>query len=56
MPNCKDLKSKTKESVPGPGFYEKNVNDTSILSDHKRSNSESGGMSTTLNPASNKNN
>lgn len=40
MPNCKDTKNKLKDA-PGPGYYEK-ANETSFMSDHKRSLSETG--------------
>jgi hypothetical protein len=44
VPNCKDTKIKTNENL-GPGVYEKDVgsmNHSTLLSDKKRSNSETG--------------
>jgi len=53
VPNCKELKIKNKDA-PGPGYYEKTAQESSFLSDHKRSISEAAGNFSTTNNNANK--
>lgn len=53
VPNCKDTKNKAKD-YPGPGYYDKAA-DQSLLSDHKRSMSETNNNTSVINKGANGN-